>query len=247
MSSPTLEGIVVSASPNWTLELLLVQFKAVCTKTTVVVDTDSPQAQEVIKVAGRVGVDQVLPMAVGGYIETILQHVYNKVTCDWAIRLDDDELMSAPLVQAIPSLIQDGPALDGQIMNYWALSRAHISSLDPYEYIPKGTIYNQSNSLWVDYWPNVQLRLFRKGHCTHNGDLHEAPIGVGSGGVTKDYPLLHFNLLKPREERDRVTAKYKVISGPEDVRGDTALVEDYNFDTASCPYPIWIPGENPSE
>ncbi len=242
-SKPTLEGIVVSASPDWTLELLLLQFRAICDKVTVIADSDSPQALEVMEVAKSAGADQVYPMAVGGYIETILPHIYNKVTCDWALRLDDDELLSANLVRALPTLIKDGPSLDGMVMNYRALARAHISSLDPYEYIPEGTIYNRSNSLWVDYWPNVQTRLFRKGHLLHKGEVHEGPIGVGSGGVTKDYPLLHLNLLKPRAERDRVVKKYKILGGAEDVRGDTALFEDYKgLRQEPCPYQIWIPG-----
>lgn len=243
--SQTLEGIVVSAYPQWTLLPLLNQLNALCDKVTLIADMDSPHMQAIARVADEAGIEEVRGMFVGGYIENVLPELYRAAECDWVIRLDDDELLSKVLAHEIPTLLNGGkPAnLDVQTysaappIDYYHIARAHVVGMEPMMYVREGFVRGGPQA---DWWPNLQLRLFRRGHCKHAGALHEGPEGVGVG--TRLYaPIIHTNTLKPLEERERVCLKYRAAGGDFETRGDTALWERYGCIPQPCPYPVWEP------
>ena len=231
-----IEGVVVSSSTKWTLELIIKQFKALnFSRITVVPDMDSPEARDVLQLAESLEVDNIMPLHVGGYIETIIQQVYNAAKCKWVLRLDDDEALSEDLAELLDRLDDDEEASD-----YYHIPRAHISSITPYLYYDDNRRFGSSER-WADLWPNYQLRLFRNGHCLHHGILHEGPEGKGTGGYL-NWPILHYNLLKPKEERQRIVDKYHLIGGEEEIRGDLALWEQQSLKAPiPCPYKLYLP------
>jgi len=235
--SPTLEGIIVASSTKWTLKLLIRQLKTCCDRVTVAVDLDSPEASSVLTLCESEKVDNIRPIHVGGYIELVIQKLYNQARCDWILRIDDDELLSEELGEGL-LLSKDDP--DFNQKDFYRIPRAHITSIKPLMFIDDTRHFGDEEQ-WSDYWPNVQLRLFRKGHCKHNGVLHEGPVGEGEGGVIKNAAILHYALVKPLEERLRIVGKYKAIAGQDEVRGDTLIYENTNVEPVECPFKPWIP------
>lgn len=235
----TLEGIVVAASHKWTLQSLVEQFRALCDRVSVYVDLDSGEAAEIVKLIGgdKNGAKEIAitGIHVGGYIEQVLPEVYRNVSCDWAVRLDDDEMLSEQLADRLVDLRQG--LLDGDMADFYRTPRAHVTDWLANEYVKTGRIDGGPNA---DWWPNIQLRVFKRGHVVHRGKVHEGPEGIGVGGVLHA-PILHFNLCKPREDRVALSQRYRVIGGEGETRGDTALYEDYDVEVKANPYGVWKP------
>ncbi len=225
----TLEGLVITSTPQWTLGRLIEQYQVLCDVVRVVVDMDAEDANLCMAAARRHGIEP-RKTKTGGYLETVLSHIYASTTCGWVMRLDDDELLSQALAQQIRTLMDSGN-------DYYHIARAHCVDPEAHIYIHTGFLPQGPNA---DWWPNYQLRLFRRDHCMHQGHLHEGPIGIGKGGYI-EAPILHFNTAKPRPEREAVVARYKRLNGITETRGDTALFEDYPVQYKVCQHKIWEP------
>ncbi|MCL4359728.1 glycosyltransferase family 2 protein [Patescibacteria group bacterium] len=103
---------------------------------------------------------------------------FTKATGDWILSLDADEELTKPLSDEIRRIIKNERVPGGEIAGYW---------------IPrKNMIFGKwiKHGLW---WPDKQLRLFRRGTgkfpCVH---VHEY-LAVDGKTETIDEPYIHYN------------------------------------------------------
>ena len=84
-----------------------------------------------------------------------------KATGDWILLLDPDERIEPSFGKRIRKLVQ------AEEVNYYRVPRKNI-------------VFGKwmRNSRW---WPDYNIRLFRKGTVTWNKDIHSVPLTVGNG------------------------------------------------------------------
>ena len=114
------------------------------------------------------------------FLEQALAWLNDQCTGDWILRLDDDELPSTGLIEALPSLMQDR-----LITHYW-LRRRWVVGPDP--------------STWLadpPWWPDWQLRLFRNipSIVRVPGQLHSSYVVEGEARYVYDGAIYHYDLV----------------------------------------------------
>lgn len=238
----SLEGVVLASSVRWTLDNLLCQFKALCDKVSVFIDTDSPEAEQVSCLVKKHNVDSVTHLSVGGFLENVIQEIYNSVECEWFIRLDDDELLSQPLAHSLQS--SSRILLSDTDVSCWKIARAFITNLNPLCYINGQEIINfpDGRKEVINWFPDFQWRLAKRGHFLHKGYLHEWPMTKGLVGVCS-FPILHYSPLKPKEERKRIYQKYLTIDASRQREFDSLpdWEDRSSIKHEPCPYYEWRP------
>ncbi len=101
-----------------------------------------------------------------GYVEPARNFAINKATGDWVLILDADEKLTPQLL----SLLKD-KALNGEA-DFYRLPR-------------KNLIFGKwmKHSRW---WPDYNIRFFRKGFVTWNEVIHSVPMTTGKGEDISD-------------------------------------------------------------
>jgi len=103
------------------------------------------------------------------------QYAIEKATGDWILYLDADERVSPSLKKEIKSAIRNPKS---EINGFW---------------IPRKNIIFGKWIRYTGWWPDYQLRLFRRGKAfLPCKSLHEQPQLTGKAGYLKN-PLVHYN------------------------------------------------------
>jgi glycosyltransferase involved in cell wall biosynthesis len=103
------------------------------------------------------------------------QYAIEKATGDWILYLDADERVSTSLKKEIKSAIRNPKS---EINGFW---------------IPRKNIIFGKWIRYTGWWPDYQLRLFRRGKAfLPCKSLHEQPQLTGKAGYLKN-PLVHYN------------------------------------------------------
>lgn len=110
------------------------------------------------------------------YVEPARNFAVSKATGDWILILDPDERVSPELSKSIKKILKS-PAAD-----YYRLPRKNI-------------IFGKwmKHSRW---WPDYNIRLFKKGAVSWSEVIHSVPMTVGKGldmESTEDNALIHFH------------------------------------------------------
>lgn len=137
--------------------------------------------------------DRILIAPPVNNMERYLGWLHRECRGDWILRADDDELPSAALVEALPSLLTDP-----EPTHYWLPRR--WSYPDPGSYISSG--------LWLR---DIQVRLVRNlpGIWSFAGPGHSNIVVLGSGRIV-DAPLIHVvTLLSDLDARRRKAEWYE--------------------------------------
>lgn len=95
------------------------------------------------------------------YVEPARNFAINKANGNWIILLDADETLPEHLGQKLKRLIEHG-------------------GYDFYRIPRKNIIFNK----WIrhsGWWPDYQIRLFKKGCVTWNEQIHSIPVTTGKG------------------------------------------------------------------
>ena len=160
-----------------------------------------PHVDEVFLALDERGPHDTIAQAVGGladrvaivpamtWMERYLGWAHWQCTSDWILRVDDDELPSRALVEALPSLLAE------RELTHWWLPRRWVYP-SPGESIAEG--------LWER---DIQIRIVRNqpGIWRFPGGMH-SNIRVEGAGRVVDAPLLHLVLLLGDVERRRAKA-----------------------------------------
>ncbi len=111
-----------------------------------------------------------------GYVEPARNFAISKATCDWILILDADEEISQGLVMWIQEMLKNPKA------DYYRIPRKNI-------------IFGKwiNNSRW---WPDMNIRLFKKGTVSWNEVIHAVPMTEGIGmdlDVKEELAIVHHN------------------------------------------------------
>lgn len=125
----------------------------------IVVDMESDD--DTVKIAKKHGA-QVFSHKKMGYVEPARNFAISKATGEWIFLLDADEEVSAPLVHKLKSLANDPTNAD-----YYAIPR-------------KNMIFGKwmKHSRW---WPDYNIRFFKKGRVVWSEEIHSVPTTSGRG------------------------------------------------------------------
>jgi len=103
------------------------------------------------------------------------QYAIEKATGDWILYLDADERVTPSLKKEIKSVIRNPKS---EINGFW---------------IPRKNIIFGKWIRYTGWWPDYQLRLFRRGKAfLPCKSVHEQPQLTGKAGYLKN-PLVHYN------------------------------------------------------
>lgn len=130
----------------------------------IVVDMESEDATtSVAKKAGA----KVFNHKKTGYVEPARNFAISKATCDWILILDADEEVGESLKKKLKGLASGN------------------SSADFYRLPRKNIIFNKwiQNSLW---WPDYNIRFFKKGKVAWSEIIHSVPETQGRGEDLQD-------------------------------------------------------------
>lgn len=156
----------------------------------VVVDMKSEDAtQEIAKKAGA----RVYEFKKAGYVEPARNYAISKATSDWILILDADESVPSTLAKKIKDLLKNPKA------DYYRIPRKNI-------------IFGKwiKHSRW---WPDYNIRLFKKGKVTWNEVIHSVPMTTGEGAdipEKEDFAMVHNNYESLEQYMERMN-KYSSI------------------------------------
>ncbi len=108
------------------------------------------------------------------YVELARNYAINKASGDWILVLDPDEEVSGTLATKIRELIKSGSA------DYYRIPRKNI-------------IFGKclKHSRW---WPDYNIRLFKRGTVSWSEEIHKVPLTVGIGEDLPDkeeFSIIH--------------------------------------------------------
>ena len=178
--------VVTSGRPEQ-LRLLLEAWRPHVDEVVLALDERGPR-EEIARAVGGLA-DRVAVLPAMPNMERYLGWVHRQCTGDWILRVDDDELPSRALLEALPSLVRES-----ELTHFWIPRRwVHPS---PREAIAQG--------LWER---DIQVRLVRNepGIWRFSGGTH-SNIRVEGAGRVVEAPLLHLVLLLSDTDRRRAKA-----------------------------------------
>jgi len=156
-----------------------------------------------------------------GYVEPARNYAINKATGDWILILDADEEISSSLRKSL------GEIADEQFHTRRAPSATLGVSIpaDYYRLPRKNIIFGK----WVKYsgwWPDYNIRFFRKGYVSWSEIIHSVPETRGKGldlEADEKNAIVHYHYQTVEQFIDRLN-RYTSIQSRE-------LIKDkYEFD-----------------
>ncbi len=157
-----------------------------------VVVVDMQSADATVKVAKELGA-KVFSFESRDYVEPARNFAISKSNGDWVLVLDADEQISLTLKKKIEILL-DNPKAD-----YYRLPRKNIV-------LRKW----MKHSRW---WPDYNIRLFRKGFVSWSEVIHAVPVTTGEGWdleATEENAIIHNHYNSFEQYIDRMN-KYTTV------------------------------------
>ena len=157
----------------------------------VVVDMES--TDKTVEIAKGLGA-KVYSHKKTNYVEPARNFAISKATGDWVLILDADEEISKALSQKIKEVVND-------------------NDVDYYQIPRKNIIFGK----WMRHarwWPDYNIRLFKKGAVTWNEAIHSVPESKGVGGelpAEENLAIIHYHydsLEQYLERMNRYTTLY---------------------------------------
>jgi len=182
--NPTLSGLVITTNSKDRIEKALKSLRSFCDEVVTVVNKDTDS--ETLEICQRLS-DKCIQWDIDGYLENILEKATNELcSCDWVLRLDDDELISINFLDKKFTLLH-AP------VDYWYFPR-HALVGDERHYI--------SSEPW---YPDHQARLFRRGKLKCSPIRHYPPYSNSNiAGYANNVHIFHYPfVLYDRETRQR--------------------------------------------
>ena len=138
-----------------------------------IVVCDMYSDDETIAIAKRAGA-KVYEHKRMGYVEPARNYAIEKASGDWVLILDADETISSSLSTSLRKITENPKA------DYYAIPRKNI-------------IFGKwiKHSRW---WPDYNVRFFKKGSVIWNEEIHSIPFTKGKGAdlpVDEKYTIIH--------------------------------------------------------
>lgn len=165
----------------------------------VVVDMES--TDKTVEIAKKVGA-YVYSHKPTGYVEPARNYAIKKAKGDWILILDADEEITGDLAKKLKEIVFDKTFAD-----YYRLPRKNI-------------IFGK----WIKHacwWPDYNIRFFKKGKVVWSEIIHSVPETYGKGidfPVEETYAIVHHNYNSLEQYITRMnlytTQQAKLIGGP---------------------------------
>lgn len=124
-----------------------------------------------------------------GYVEPARNFSIAKASSDWILILDADEVIPKTLAVKLQKLTKDQPA------HYYRLPRKNI-------------IFNK----WIQHsrwWPDYNIRFFKKGNVSWSERIHSVPETYGEGldlAPSEDNAIIHYHYTSMEQFISRLNA-----------------------------------------
>lgn len=123
-----------------------------------------------------------------GYVEPARNYAIEKASGDWVLILDADEEISKTLAERLKDI-----SVDPRSSDYYRIPRKNI-------------IFGRwiKHSRW---WPDYNIRFFKKGYVSWNEVIHSIPLTTGKGAdleTTEDLAIIHNNYTTIEQYIDRL-------------------------------------------
>lgn len=169
-----------------------------------VIVCDESSTDKTVEIARKYGA-KVITHETVPYVELIRNFEISKASGDWVLVLDPDEEISKTLANHILKIIKTSDA------DYYRIPR-------------KNMVFGKwlKHSRW---WPDYNIRLFKKGHVSWNEEIHSVPMTVGKGA---DFPekenlaIIHHHYETIEQYLDRMN-RYTSAQAADKIN------EDYKF------------------
>jgi len=140
-----------------------------------IVVCDMESADKTVEIAKKLGA-KVFSHKKEKYVELVRNFTVSKATGDWILVLDPDEEISSKLASKLKEIIKNPQA------DYYRISRKNI-------------IFGKwiKHSRW---WPDYNIRFFKKGFVSWDEIIHSVPMTKGKGmdlPGKEEYAIIHNN------------------------------------------------------
>jgi glycosyltransferase involved in cell wall biosynthesis len=148
-----------------------------------------------------------------GYVEPARNMAVNKAKSDWILVIDADEEIPPSLKQKIKQLVTGDATADAY-------------------YLPRKNIIFGEWQRHAGWWPDYQLRLFKKGTVQWNDMIHQPPKLTGDSdslAAREDLAILHHNYQTIEQFLARLNryTTHEASSNPVQITNSEALVESF--------------------
>lgn len=140
-----------------------------------------------------------------GYVEPARNFAIEKASCEWILILDADEEIPSSLAKHLVEIVESPEA------QYYRVPR-------------KNLIFNA----WIEHtgwWPDYNIRFFKKGYVSWGDEIHSVPITQGKGAdlpAEEKYAIIHNNYASIDEYLARMN-RYTTI------QSDALVAAGYKF------------------
>lgn len=161
-----------------------------------IVVVDMKSTDSTVKVAKDLGA-RVYEHRRVGYVEPARNYAISKSTGDWILILDADETVSSGLLAKLREISQKSKS------TYFRIPRKNINF---------GKWMKHSR-----WWPDYNIRFFKKGSVVWNNEIHSIPLTYGKGEdlpAEEQYALVHQNYSTIEDYLERLN-RYSSIQSKE--------------------------------
>jgi (heptosyl)LPS beta-1,4-glucosyltransferase len=151
-----------------------------------IVVVDMHSSDDTVKIAKKFGA-KVYNHKKAGYVEPARNYAMGKASGEWIFILDADEEASVGLKKKIKELISKPDA------SYYRIPRKNI-------------VFGK----WMEHsrwWPDYNIRLFKKGSVSWSEIIHSVPTTIGEGAdleAKEDFAIIHHNYQSISQYIDRL-------------------------------------------
>jgi glycosyltransferase involved in cell wall biosynthesis len=166
---------------------------------------DNYSSDKTVEIAKEMGA-KVYKFKGRGYVEPARNFAISKASGDWILILDADELITSLLAEELKKVANSDSEVD-----FVKIPRKNI-------------IYGKfmKASFW---WPDYQIRFFKKGKVKWSNKIHSQPITDGAGvdlPAQENYAILHNNYVGVSDYLERMISYSKI-------QADELIDDGYKF------------------
>ena len=169
-----------------------------------VIVCDMHSSDSTVEIAEKHGAKVYLHKNIG-YVEPARNFAISKARKDWILILDADEELSPKLVKKLKDIVKNPKA------DYYRIPRKNI-------------IFTR----WIKYsrwWPDYNIRFFKKNSVSWSDEIHSIPLTQGAGAdieAKEDLAIVHHNYSSIEQYLERMN-RYTTI------QADFLINQGYKF------------------